>query len=110
MFPFIVRRFALTLPVLWVVVTLVFCLIHLVPGDPVAQMLGEGAPATQIEDMRHQLGLDRTIFEQYRSYLFGLLSGDLGKSYRFQEPVTRSIAVRYPATLELGVAATLFSI
>src|SRR5690349_14587446 len=102
MFAFIVRRLAFTLPVLWVVVTLVFSLIHLVPGDPVAQMLGEGAPATQINEMRHELGLDRTFLSQYRSYMKDLLHGDLGKSFRFQEPVTTSIAARYSATLELA--------
>src|SRR3954452_23670110 len=103
MVSFILRRLLLTIPVVWIVVTLVFSLIHLVPGDPVAQMLGEGAAATQVEQMRHDLGLDRPFFEQYRSYMKGLLSGDLGKSYRFQKPVTTSIAERYPATMELAV-------
>ena len=58
MLAFIVRRLLLTIPVVWIVVTLVFLLIHLVPGDPVAQMLGEGASTTQVERLRHELGLD----------------------------------------------------
>ena len=59
MFAFIVRRLLLTIPVVWIVVTLVFGFIHMVPGDPVAQMLGEGASVTQVERLRHELGLDR---------------------------------------------------
>jgi peptide/nickel transport system permease protein len=110
MLAFVVRRLLLTLPVVWIVVTLVFALIHLVPGDPVAQMLGEGASASQVERVRHDLGLDRPILEQYRSYMTGLLHGDLGTSFRNQETVVRSILTRYPATIELAAASIVFSI
>ena len=110
MFAFIVRRLLLTVPVVWIVITLVFGLIHWVPGDPVAQMLGEGSSVAQVEQLRHDLGLDRPILEQYRIYLRGVIRGDLGKSVRNQEPVLRSIANRYPATIELGIAAAIFSI
>src|SRR6266704_679422 len=106
----ILRRLVLTLPVIWIVVTLVFGLIHFVPGDPVAQMLGEGAAVTQVEQMRHDLGLDRPLLVQYRSYMLGLLHGDLGNSFRNQQPVATSILSRYPATIELALAATIFSI
>jgi peptide/nickel transport system permease protein len=107
---FLLRRLALTIPVIWVVVTMVFALIHIVPGDPVAQMLGDGAPAPEIQRLRHDLGLDRPLLEQYKTYVFGLLKGDLGVSYRNQEPVARSIAARYPATIELTFAALLVSL
>jgi ABC-type dipeptide/oligopeptide/nickel transport system permease component len=110
MLAFILRRLLLTLPVVWIVLTLVFGLIHMVPGDPVAQMLGEGASVTQVERMRHDLGLDRPVFEQYRTYMAGVLRGDLGTSFRFQEPVLRSILQRYPATIELAIAAAIFSL
>jgi len=110
MVAFIARRLLLTLPVVWIVITLVFGLIHMVPGDPVAQMLGEGASVTQVERLRHELGLDRPVLEQYRSYLAGVLHGDLGNSFRNQEPVVRSIITRYPATVELAVASAIFSI
>jgi peptide/nickel transport system permease protein len=110
MFAFIVRRLLLTLPVVWIVVTLVFALIHLVPGDPVAQMLGEGASVSEVERLRHELGLDRPILEQYRVYMAGVLRGDLGESFRNQEPVARSILTRYPATVELAAASAVFSI
>jgi ABC-type dipeptide/oligopeptide/nickel transport system permease component len=107
---FLLRRLALTIPVVWLVVTLVFGLIHLVPGDPVAQMLGEGAPQPEIQRLRHDLGLDRPLLDQYKAYVLGLLRGDLGTSFRNQEPVAHSIATRYPATIELTIAAILISL
>jgi peptide/nickel transport system permease protein len=110
MLAFVVRRIALTLPVAWIVVTLVFGLIHLVPGDPIAQMLGEGASVTEVARLRHELGLDRPIMEQYRAYLVGLYHGNLGISFRDQQPVADSIRARYPATIELAVAALGFSL
>jgi ABC-type dipeptide/oligopeptide/nickel transport system permease component len=110
MFAFILRRLLLTLPVVWIVVTLVFGLIHMVPGDPIAQMLGEGASVTEVERMRHELGLDRPVMEQYRTYMIGVLHGDLGTSFRNQESVSRSVLSRYPATIELAIASTIFSL
>jgi ABC-type dipeptide/oligopeptide/nickel transport system permease component len=107
---FLLRRLALTIPVVWLVVTLVFGLIHLVPGDPVAQMLGEGAPQPEIERLRHDLGLDQPLLEQYKTYVLGLVKGDLGTSFRNQEPVAQSVAARYPATIELTVAAIAVSL
>jgi peptide/nickel transport system permease protein len=73
-------------------------------------MLGEGAAVTQVEKLRSELGLDRPFLAQYRSYMAGLLKGDLGTSFRNQESVLSSIRARYPATLELAVAGTIFSI
>jgi peptide/nickel transport system permease protein len=110
MLAFVVRRVALTLPVVWIVVTLVFGLIHLVPGDPIAQMLGEGSSVTEVARLRHELGLDLPIVEQYRNYLVGLYHGNLGISFRDQQPVIDSIRARYPATIELAVAALAFSL
>jgi peptide/nickel transport system permease protein len=110
MLTFIVRRLLMTVPVVWIVVSLVFALIHLVPGDPVAQMLGEGASIGQVERLRHDLGLDRPIWDQYRTYMLGVVHGDLGTSFRNQQTVAKSILERYPATIELAIAATIFSI
>src|SRR5262245_14318071 len=107
---FLLRRLLLTIPVVWIVVTLVFGLIHIVPGDPVAQLLGEGAPQPEIQKLRHELGLDRPLPEQYRLYILGLLKGDLGTSFRNQESVLRAIATRYPATLQLAAAAIVVSL
>lgn len=107
---FFVRRLLLTLPVAWIVVTLVFALIHLVPGDPVAQMLGEGAPVGEIQRMRHELGLDRPLLEQYKTYIVGLAKGDMGVSFRNQQSVAKAIATRFPATLQLAIAAIVVSL
>jgi peptide/nickel transport system permease protein len=100
----------LTLPVVWIVVTLVFALIHLVPGDPIAQMLGEGASVTEVARLRHELGLDRPVLDQYKTYLTDLAHGNLGVSFRDQQPVAKSIQTRYPATIELTVAALILSV
>ena len=62
------RRVLITIPVIWVVVTVVFLLIHIVPGDPVAQMLGEGATASDVSALRHAYGLDAPLGEQYWRY------------------------------------------
>ena len=103
----ILHRFLLTLPALWLVLTLVFLLIHIVPGDPVEQMLGEGAAPGQIEQLRHTLGLDNPLFVQYGKYLWEIAHGDLGQSFKFQAPVRRVIFERYPATLQLAFLALL---
>ncbi len=102
---FILRRLLLTVPVLLGVATLVFSLIHLVPGDPVQAMLGEGATPAEVTDLRAKLGLDRPLYVQYESFLDGLVHGDLGTSLRTNEPVTQAIAARVPATAELAIAA-----
>jgi peptide/nickel transport system permease protein len=101
------HRLLLTLPALWLVLTLVFLLIHIVPGDPVEQMLGEGAAPGQIEQLRHTLGLDRPILVQYGHYLWQTAHGDFGQSFKFGEPVRRVIFERYPATMQLAFLALL---
>lgn len=102
---FLIRRVLLTVPVVWILLTLVFGLIHMVPGDPVAQMLGEGASVSEVERLRASLGLDRPLLEQYERYLSGLARLDMGESFRNQEPVLTSIRNRYPATLGLALAS-----
>lgn len=100
----------LTIPVLIGVATLVFSLIHLVPGDPAQAMLGEGAAPDDIIELRARLGLDRPLAEQYVAFLRGLLVGDLGTSFRTSQPVTAAIAERMPATLELAAASMVAAI
>ena len=100
----------LTIPVLLGVATLVFSLIHLIPGDPAQAMLGEAAPQADVEDLRHRLGLDRPLLEQYGVFLRGLAKGDLGTSLRTGQPVTDQIIERMPATIELAAAAMLVAI
>jgi ABC-type dipeptide/oligopeptide/nickel transport system permease component len=103
----LLHRFLLTLPALWLVLSLVFLLIHIVPGDPVEQMLGEGAAPGQIADLRHSLGLDLPLLVQYGRYLWEVAHGDLGQSFKFQAPVRRVIFERYPATMQLAFLALL---
>ncbi len=98
-------RLILTLPVVWLVVSLVFLLIHLVPGDPILQMLGEGATPADIGALRHQYGLDKPLWAQYVSYWDGVVHGNLGDSIRLHDSVAHLIAARYPYTLALTVAA-----
>jgi ABC-type dipeptide/oligopeptide/nickel transport system permease component len=105
MIRYISLRLLFALPALWLIVTMVFLLAHIVPGDPVAQMLGEGARADDLQQLRHALGLDVPIPVQYERYLKGVLHGNLGESFRFQQPVTRVILEHYPATLELAAVA-----
>jgi peptide/nickel transport system permease protein len=101
----LLKRFLLTLPALWLVLTLVFLMIHIVPGDPVEQMLGEGAAPGAAAQLRHSLGLDQPLRVQYGRYLAGLFRGDLGQSFKFQAPVRQIIFERYPATLQLAFLA-----
>jgi ABC-type dipeptide/oligopeptide/nickel transport system permease component len=103
-------RLLYTLPVVWLVVSLVFLLIHLVPGDPILQMLGEGAPVTDVQAARHAYGLDLSLGRQYLNYWEGVLRGDLGPSLRFNQSVTRLIAQRYPYTLQLTLAALVVAV
>jgi peptide/nickel transport system permease protein len=98
-------RLALTLPVVWLVVSLVFFLIHLVPGDPILQMLGEGATPADIGAMRHEIGLDLPLYQQYLRYWAGVLHGDLGSSIRLHDTVAHLIVARYPFTLALTLTA-----
>lgn len=106
----IFKRLLYLLPVLWLVVSVVFLLIHLVPGDPVQQMLGEGATTSDIAGLRHTYGLDVPLGEQYLRYWEGVIHGDLGRSLRLNTPVTRLVLSRYPYTLELAIPAILFAI
>ncbi len=103
-------RVLTTLPVLWLVVTVVFLMIHLVPGDPIVQMLGDGATAADIAGLRHAYGLDVPLGTQYVRYWSGLLHGNLGQSLRLHDSVLHLILQHYPYTLALTLAATLIGV
>jgi peptide/nickel transport system permease protein len=104
MLRYAVRRLLLALPSMLAVVTIVFLLAHIAPGDPVDAMLGETAAPVERERLRTALGLDQPLVQQYRHYVVGLFSGNLGLSLHTGEPVAELIARRYPATLELAGA------
>lgn len=103
-------RVLYTLPAIWLVVSLVFLLLHLVPGDPILQMLGEGVPASDLEAARHAYGLDQPLATQYIQYWKGVLHGDLGPSLRFSQGVTSLIVQRYPYTLQLTLASLFIAV
>ncbi len=107
---YLLQRVLLAVPTVLGVVTLVFLLIHLTPGDPVDVMLGETARAADKVRLRHQLGLDRPLPIQYLRYLSHLARGNFGRSLHSGRPVRRMIVARYPATLELAAAALVVAL
>jgi peptide/nickel transport system permease protein len=107
---FLVRRTALTVFVLFGVTMITFLLSHVVPADPVVAYLGDHAPPAMVEQVRHQLGLDRPLPVQFGIYLRGLLHGNLGISIMNNRPVSQDLAQYLPATLELSSAAMLVAI
>lgn len=107
---YLIRRVLLTIPVLLGVVTLVFSLIHLVPGDPAQAMLGDGASPEEVTQLRERLGLNRPLHVQYRDYVTALTRGDLGVSLRLSQPVGAVILERMPATAELAFAAMAMAV
>mgnify|MGYP005811588071 CR=1 FL=1 len=104
MLRYVGKRLLYTLPVIWLVVSVVFLLIHLVPGDPIQQMLGEGAASADLQAARHAYGLDVPLGQQYVNYWRGVLHGNLGQSLRYQRNVAAVVAERYPFTLQLTLA------
>jgi peptide/nickel transport system permease protein len=124
------RRLAILLLVVWTVVSLVTILIELVPGDPAVAILGEQATAEQITQFRQRYGLDRPPFffsfpqdsgghrhfqwhgweNRYTDYWRAILRGDMGRSFRTDRPILEVIMERYPATIELAVAALLIAV
>jgi peptide/nickel transport system permease protein len=106
----LVRRLLMTIPVLWAVVTLVFLLIHLVPGDPARQLVGENATEEQVQKVRADLGLDKPLLTQYADYWTGLFRGDWGENPVTRQGVFTRISSRYPATIKLALASMLIAI
>jgi peptide/nickel transport system permease protein len=99
------QRLLYTLPALWLILTMVFLMIHIVPGDPVLQMLGQDARVEDLAQLRHMLGLDQPLGVQYVRYFEALARGDWGRSMRYSAPVRPIVLQRFPATLELSLAA-----
>jgi peptide/nickel transport system permease protein len=110
MIRYLFTRLSYMLPVVWLVVSVVFLLIHLVPGDPIQAMLGEGAAGADIQVARHAYGLDVPLPTQYVRYWNGVLHGDLGQSLRLNKPVKDLVAQAYPATLSLTLSALFVAI
>ncbi len=109
MLQFIVRRLLAVIPVLFGLSILLFAFVHLLPGDPATAILGQHATAERVAAMREYLGLDAPLWQQYLTYLNNVAHGDLGVSVINSQPVLREFLVRFPATIELTVAAMLFA-
>ncbi len=107
---FIVRRLLLLIPILFGLTLLIFIFIHLLPGDPAITILGERATPENYARVRAALGLDRPLHEQYVGYMSDLLRGDLGRSFLTNRDVITDFTQRFPATLELSLAAMLFAV
>jgi peptide/nickel transport system permease protein len=107
---YIVRRLLAAIPVLLGLSIILFAFIHLLPGDPAAAILGQHATPELTEQLRHNLGLDRPLYEQYLSYMGGLLQLDFGKSLINNRPIIEEFLIRFPGTIELTVGALIFAV
>lgn len=111
MLQYVSRRFLQAIPVLLGVSFVVFSMLHLIPGDPVLIMLqGSQATSEQVTVLRHQLGLDRPFLVQYGQYLWDLVHGDLGTSYRMRMPVATLISSQFGSTLQLTLASLVLAV
>jgi peptide/nickel transport system permease protein len=110
---FLVRRLLITLVLIWLVTTVVFMFVRLLPGDPASAILGTSESfqptEAQLNTVRQRLGLDRPLHEQYATYLSGLVRGDLGQSLTSGRDVTLDLRLRLGRTLQLMVPALLLS-
>ncbi|MDL1873247.1 ABC transporter permease [Deltaproteobacteria bacterium PRO3] len=107
---YVIKRLLFLIPTLYVVVSLVFLLIHLVPGDPVDVILGERAMTADRERLRQELKLDRSLWVQHSYFISGLLKGDMGESLYDRKPVTQLIREKFPATFKLALFAMLVAL
>ena len=108
---YIFQRLLLTIPMLLILLTFVFLILRVMPGDPVAAMLGGRNVSPQLMDeYRHRMGVDRPIPVQYIEYLGGIVRGDFGQSFRTNKPVVTELFTRFPATLELAFFGLFFAV
>lgn len=110
---YVLRRIGAAIALIWLVASLIFMILHAIPGDPAELLLSQGGTAPdpgQVAELREQLGLDRPLLAQYTSYLLGVLHGDLGASLQDGHAVVDEVVLRLPRTLELVGAAAALSI
>lgn len=109
MLKMMLKRFLQTIPTLFIVVTITFCLTRMLPGDPAVAILGIEAKQEDIEAMRAEMNLDKSLPEQYQLYISGLVKGDFGYSYSYRQDVFKLITSRIPNTLSLTLVALAFA-
>jgi peptide/nickel transport system permease protein len=107
---YVITRIALTIPMIAILLSFVFVILRVAPGDPIEAAYGQKLPPAQIVAIRHNLGLDRPLIVQYVTYLADVVHGDFGKSVVTQESIGSQISARYPATLELALVAMFVAI
>jgi peptide/nickel transport system permease protein len=105
---YFITRVLLSLPMIFILLVVIFVVLRVMPGDPVLAMLGDKAPLSQIQEMRHQLGIDRPLYVQFFDYLTSLMRGDLGNSLIWgRRPISVEILEHFPATLELTIGSMI---
>ncbi len=107
---YVVRRLLLAVLAVFGVLVIAFFLSHIIPGDPIAAILGPQAPSHVLEDLRHRWGMDRPIGEQFIRFLLRLAHGDLGTSLATHRPVLQDLREFFPATIELATAAIIIGV
>ncbi|MBO3799153.1 MAG: ABC transporter permease [Thermoproteota archaeon] len=107
---YVVSRILLTIPMIFILLTIVFIIVRVLPGDPVLLHFEKMENPRAMEEMRQKLGLDKPIWIQYFDYLFNLLRGDLGKSMQDYSPVASQILSAFPATLELAIFSMIIAV
>ena len=107
MLKYIVRRLIGAIPVLFGLSIVLFAFVHLLPGDPATAILGQHATADRVQAMREYLHLNDPLWQQYLAYVGNILRGDFGSSVINNQPILREFIVRFPATIELTVAAII---
>lgn len=107
---YVVVRILLMIPVILIMLTFVFVVVHIIPGDPVRGIVGDQASEEYVEMVRHQLGLDKPLHEQYLDYLGGIITGNMGKSYTLNRSVFSIIQERMGVTIQLSLIAWILSI
>ena len=107
---YIIRRVLQMIPITFGILTLVFSLIHMIPGDPAIQIAGANARPEDVQQVRHALGLDQPLGRQYVNYLVAIFHGDLGRSFQTNESVAVQVRQRYPATIQLAFGAMFIAL
>jgi len=106
---YVIVRMLLMIPTVIILLSTVFFMMHIIPGDPIRALYGDELPEVYIEEIRHELGLDRPMYVQYIEYMSKFFRGDLGVSFRYKVPVWKKITDVYPVTLELTAGALFLS-
>lgn len=110
MYKYVLRRLLLLIPVLLGVSLVVFTIMYFTPGDPAKLILGERAPAEEVNALREEMGLNKPYIVRFFNFLKGVVTGDLGRSYVTKQPVIDELLARFPATLQLAASAILIAV